>query len=193
MNNNYGQGYPSSPLWGSRIIKFSAPLFILCTPFVKFITVRGYGFSHLEIAYIFGLISLAAIVITVFISLRPKTLAPVLLATLILGVFSTEILQLILFVRPYITLPFFSPKIILLILVLPFFLVAYFLAWILRTHLEKLILTTFGVIMISTFIMLGDTKPLMQFDLQTPIDRQTSSILNKPPSLPGPPIFMADT
>ena len=127
----------------------------MLTPFVKFLALRGYGFAHPEVAILFVFPCAAALLLTLLISLRPETLKPALLGLLVLAFLYAEFKPSIVeFINGW-SLMAVNEKPALVSIVLLMFAAIMGLAWMLRENIDTIIITFFGVIMVTTVMFSG--------------------------------------
>ncbi len=130
----------------------------MLTPFVKFLVLRGYGFAHPEVAFLFVFPCAAALLLTFFISLRPETLKPALFGLLFLAFIYSELKPSILeFINGW-SLMAVNEKPALVSIVLLMFAAIMGLAWMLRENIDIIITTFFGVILVTT-VMFSSKPP----------------------------------
>lgn len=142
----------------SILLIFAASLSIMLTPFVKFLTLRDYGFAHLEVAILFVFPCAAALLLTILISLRPETLKPALFGLLVFAFLYSELRPLILeFINGW-SLMAVNETPVLVSIALLMFAAIIGLAWMLRENIDIIITTFFGVIMVST-VMFSSKPP----------------------------------
>ncbi len=142
----------------SFLLIFAASLSIMLTPFVKFLVLRGYGFAHPEVAILFVFPCAAALLLTLFISLRPETVKPALFGLLFLAFIYSELKPSILeFINGWLLMAV-NEKPALVSIVLLMFAAIMGLAWMLRENIDIIITTIFGVILVTT-VMFSSKPP----------------------------------
>ncbi len=123
--------------------------FVFSARFANFIADRNYGFLHIEIFAAIGFLFLFAALVALVIALRADSLRPFIFAVLVGIALDYEFELHVPNALTFNLAPEIVPALDFLALWLPVVVVA----WILRTHISKIVAAVFGVMILSSIVL----------------------------------------